>query len=92
MSTCAELEDALRRAQNFYPQKMSDVTLAILLRVCIVPLLDQFSLEAWRLYNVVERGFWPWNESFYNQPARFARACEVINAELSMCRVEEQNG
>lgn len=90
IETPEDLEAALDALRPTRPD-ISDVTRCIWMRVCIVPLLDAFTMEAWRLHVAIERGRpWPWSGGFYGQPARFARATEIIDSEQNAIRQEKK--
>lgn len=70
------------RRLNQNATKLGDVAVLIRAGVCVAPLLDAFTREAWRLMCIIDGNLpWPWMGTFYDQPAIFARAYEVLKSE-----------
>lgn len=90
---CAEdLEAALDDLRPHYAG-LSDVTLCVWMGVCITPLICAFSVEAWRLYQNMnrERGL-PWAGGWYDQSARFIQAVDVFDGETAQIKAEQSKG
>lgn len=85
----AALESALADVVAAHPG-MNDVAAAVSMGVCLAPLLDAFSAEAWTLHNALKSGApWPWPGGYYGQPAIYARAAAVIDRELAVIQSED---
>ncbi len=80
----SDIESMLEEIKRLNPNaaKIGDVAVLVRAGVCAVPLFDAFTREALRLVSIIEGGGpWPWPGTFYDQPAIFARAHEVIKSE-----------
>lgn len=69
---------------------LDDITACVHMRVCPVALLDAFSLEAWRCYQVQQSGRSPWGLPFYDEPAVFHLAASIIDSELGIIHSERR--
>lgn len=85
IATVSDLEDALdslRSTEAF--ERMGDIGCMVAMGVCPAALFGAFEREAYRLFQMVKGGGpWPWPGSYYDQPAIFARAQDIIGSELS---------
>ena len=92
ISSVSHLRSAIADVQSVEQYRnTSDVTILKLMGVCPAPLFDAFTLEAYRLHQAISGGApWPWSGTFYDQPAVFARAQEIIMKEQAMIRKEDE--
>lgn len=79
----ADIERAIRCARTC-PEAMQlpDTSILVRMQVCIAQTVTQFSWEALRVSNAIDANEqWPWQGTWYDQPAIFAEARQVIDEE-----------
>lgn len=84
-----DLENAIDAVVARKPM-LHAITACIHVGACPAGLFSPLSIQTVKLHGLIQSGRWPWAGGWMDQPAFFARACEVIDSETSMIAAEDR--